>query len=110
MVVRSAAASGASFLPYPEAGDELQRHLVQFFGPKCDVDDGARAEVELGAVVAKLSNDLVGHRVGEDGVRRAAVERPAAQREEETLLYGREGRKGSFHLSNPFSVSQRQIT
>ena len=33
------------------AGDEPKRHLVQFLGPKRDVDDGARAEAELVAVV-----------------------------------------------------------
>src|SRR5215208_2112557 len=48
------------------AGDEPKRHLVQFLGPKRDVDDGARAEAKLAAVVVKLSNDLIGHRVGED--------------------------------------------
>jgi hypothetical protein len=63
------------------ASDEVQRHLVEFLGPKCDVEDGTRAEAELVAVAAKLPNDLVRHRVGEDWVRRAVVERPAAQRQ-----------------------------
>ena len=38
-------------------------------------------------------------------MRRTAVECPAAQRQEHALLNRREGRKGSFHVFDPFSVA-----
>ena len=60
------------------------------FGPYLDVEDlGPRVEElraergEPGEVVPGLSEDLVGHGVAEEGARQAAVERPAAQREEQ---------------------------
>jgi hypothetical protein len=59
------------------AADEVPGHLVELPGPQGDVEDGAGAEVEPAAVVADLVNDLLSHRVAEDGMPQVVVQRPA---------------------------------
>src|SRR5207344_1504851 len=80
------------------AADEILRHLIDFLGPEGDVDDRARAEAELAAVVVELPDDLLRHGVGQDGMRRAAVEGPATQRQEQAFLHRRKAREGHGHV------------
>src|SRR5215217_782390 len=91
--------------PDPQIQDDCVRvafgepldHLVQLLRPVRNVDDQARAETELLTVVVDLPNDLVRRRVVKYGVWRAAVERPAAQRQKHTVLHRRECRKRDSH-------------
>jgi hypothetical protein len=72
-----------------------------------DGDDEIRVEVELLVVVVELADDLVARGIGEDGVGRAVVQGPAAQREKQTVFERREGRKGDLYGFGPLVAPSR---
>jgi hypothetical protein len=77
--------------------EETLRDLIELLRAMGDVEDRAGAEAEPAAVIAEAGDDPRGDRVAEDRSRQAAVQSPAAQREEQRVLDRRERRQGDVH-------------
>jgi hypothetical protein len=83
------------------AGDEIRRHLVDPLGAQRHVEDEVGVEIQPLVVVVERADDLVGDLVAQDGMRRAVVQSPAAQREEQAVLDRSQRRQHGRHRAAP---------